>query len=83
MDLVVREQVRAWKAGMDLHNQMVLDEKRNQTPVERMEGLMAFLKSHAYIGIEREKPEWRAHRMPYSEVQERLRDRHPERIGRD
>ena len=83
MDQVVREQLRAWKAGMDLHNQMVLEEKRNQTPAERMRGLMAFLRSHAYIGIEREKPERRAHRMPYSEVQERLRDRHPERICSD
>ena len=83
MDPVVREQVRAWKAGMDLHNQMVLEEKRNQTPAERMRGLMAFLQSHAYIGIDREKPGRRTHRMPYSEVQERLRDRHPERICRD
>ncbi len=83
MDQVVREQIRAWKAGMDLHNQIVLDEKRNQTPAERMKGLMAFLRSHAYIGIEREKPEQRTHRMPYSEVQERLRDRRPERICRD
>ena len=80
MDQVVRDQIRAWKAGMDLHNQTVLEEKRKQTPAERMNGLMAFLQSHAYIGIEREKPERRRHRMPYSEIQERLRDRHPERI---
>ena len=83
MDRIVREQVRAWKAGMDLHNQMVLEEKRNQTPAERMDGLMAFLRSHAYIGIERERPEQREHRTPYSEVQERLRDRHPRPICRD
>lgn len=44
---------------------------------------MEFLEGHAYIGIKREKAEWRAHRMPYSEVQERLRDRHAERICRD
>ncbi len=62
---------------------MVLEEKRSQTPAERMKGLMAFLRGHAYIGIEREKPERRAHRMPYSEVQERLRDRHPEHICGD
>ena len=68
---------------MELHNQIVLEEKRDQTAAERMKGLMAFLRSHAYIGIEREKPERRAHRMPDSEVQERLRDRHPERICSD
>ena len=83
MDPIVREQVRAWKAGMELHNQLVIEEKRNQTRAERMKGLMAFLRSHAYIGIEREKPERRTHRMPYSEVQERLRERHPEHICRD
>ena len=83
MDQVVREKVRAWKAGMELHNQIVLEEKRDQTPAQRMRGLMAFLRSHAYIGIEREKPEWREHRMPYSEVQERLRDRDPKRIFPD
>jgi hypothetical protein len=83
MAQVVREQIRAWKAGMDLHNQLVLEEKRAQTPAERMKGPMAFLRSHAYIGTDREKPERRVHRMPYREVQERLRDRHPERICRD
>jgi hypothetical protein len=83
MDKVVREQIRAWKAGMELHNQLVLEEKRNRIPAERMKGLMAFLESHACIGIEREKPDWRVHRMAYSEVQERLRERHPERISRN
>lgn len=68
---------------MDADNERVLEEKRNRTPAERMRGLMAFLESHAYLGIEREKPDGRRHRMPYSEVQERLRDRHPERIRRD
>jgi len=47
-----REMLKRWKAGMELHNQMVLEEKRNQTPAER-----------------------RTHRMPYIEVQKRLRDR--------
>ena len=32
---------------MELHNEMVLEEKRNQTPSDRMKGLMAFLSSHA------------------------------------
>ena len=80
MDRVVREQIRAWKAGMELHNQAVLEEKRNQTPAERMNGLMAFLRGHASIGIQRDNPERRVHRIPYSEVQERLRDRPSGRI---
>jgi hypothetical protein len=78
-----REMLKRWKAGMEEHNQIVLEEKRNQTPAERMKGMMAFPRSHAYIGIEREKPGRRTHRVPYSEVQERLRERHPERICRD
>jgi hypothetical protein len=83
MDPTLRDQIRAWKAGMELHNQIVLEEKRNQTAEQRMKGLMAFLRSHAYLGIEREKPESRAHRMPYGEVQERLSGRNPKRICRD
>ena len=43
MDHVLRDQIRAWKVGMELHNQIVLDEKRNQTPTERLKSLMAFL----------------------------------------
>jgi hypothetical protein len=80
MDPELKAKLRQWKAGMDLHNTIVLEEKRNQTPAERMNGLIAFLSSHAYIGIEREKPERRTHGIPYSEVQERLRDQHPEHI---
>lgn len=68
---------------MEFHNRIVLEEKRTQTPAQRMKGLMAFLRSRAYIGIEREKPDRRVRRMPCREVQERLRDRHPERICRD
>lgn len=71
MDDVVKQRIRQWKAAMDEDNELVLEEKRRRTPAERMSGLTAFLSSHAYIGIEREKPESRVHRMPYSELQER------------
>jgi len=83
MDQVVREQVRAWKAAMDADNELVLEEKRNRTPAERMRLLQAFLAGHGQIGITRSKPESRFHRIPYSEVQERLRARYPERTSRD
>ena len=83
MDQVVREKVRAWKAGMEEHNKLVLEEKRGRTPAERMRLLQAFLDGHGQIGVARRKPESSIHRMPYSEVQERLRGRHPESISRD
>jgi len=83
MDAELKAKIRQWKAGMEAGNEFVLEQKRNQTPEQRMKGLMAFLGSHAYIGIDREKPDRRTHRMPYGEIQERLRDRHTERICRD
>ena len=62
---------------MDADNERVLEEKRNRTPAERMRLLQAFIEGHGQIAIARSKPESRLHRMPYSEVQERLCDRHP------
>ncbi len=83
MDPELRAKVRHWKAAMDADNELVLEEKRSRTPAERMRLLQAFISGHGQIVIARSKPESRTHRMPYSEVQERLRDRHPERICRD
>ncbi len=34
MDKLVREQIRAWKAGMEEMNLMILQEKRARTPAE-------------------------------------------------
>jgi hypothetical protein len=82
MDQVVRERVRAWKDAMDADNERVLEEKRKRTPAARMRLLQAFLAGHGQIGLERRKPESGLHRMPYSEVQERLRARYPERFSR-
>lgn len=81
MDELVKEQIRQWKAAMDEDNERVLEDKRNRTPAARMRGLVAFLSSHAYIGIEREKPASRAHRMPYSEIQERMSGRRGKHRG--
>ena len=83
MDQLVREQIRAWKAAMDADNELVLEEKRNRTAAERMRLLQAFIAGHGQIVIARSKPESRLHRMPYSEIQERLRARYPERTSRD
>ena len=68
---------------MDADNELVLEEKRNRTPAERMRLLQAFLVGHGQIGLARRKPESGFHRMPYSEVQERLSARYPKRISRD
>lgn len=83
MDHVVREQVRAWKSSMDADNERVLEEKLSRTPAERMRLLQAFIEGHGQIAIARSKPESRIHVMTYREIQDRLRDKHPERSGRD
>ena len=72
MDPELKAKIRQWKAGMEAGNQMVLEEKRNRTPAERMRLLQAFLDGHGQIAIAASKPEARLHKMPYSEIQARM-----------
>ncbi len=80
MDKLVREQIRAWKAGMEEMNLVILQEKRARTPAERFLLLQVFINEHGQIGIARRNPESRLHRMPYSEIQERILARKSRRI---
>lgn len=80
MDKLVREQVRAWKAGMEEMNLVILQEKRERTPAERFALMQAFMSEHGQIGAARRNPDARMHRMPYSEIQERMLARISRRI---
>ncbi|MFZ4508454.1 MAG: hypothetical protein ACOYON_12240 [Fimbriimonas sp.] len=68
---LLRAQIRQWKAGMEAANRFALEEARRRTPAERLQNHQNFLAGHAQIGLAREKPEDRIHRIPYHELQER------------